>query len=61
MYPLCYMYLHLKLVEFKEQNADIGFGSGTTALEQALERTRANIRWVAENQDEIRDWFVQHT
>ncbi|KAL2093494.1 hypothetical protein ACEWY4_010806 [Coilia grayii] len=50
-----------QLVEFKEENSDIGFGSGTTALMQAIERTRANIRWVAENQEEIRDWFIQHT
>ncbi|KAG5273887.1 hypothetical protein AALO_G00156760 [Alosa alosa] len=50
-----------ELEKFMMDNSDIGFGSGTTALEQALEKTRANIRWVAANQDEIKDWFIQHT
>ncbi|NXO80655.1 AMPN Aminopeptidase, partial [Sitta europaea] len=46
-----------QLEQFKEDNQDIGFGSGTRALEQALERTRANINWVKENQATVLDWF----
>ncbi|XP_062404144.1 aminopeptidase N-like isoform X1 [Sardina pilchardus] len=49
-----------ELEKFVTDNSDIGFGSANTALEQALEKTRANIRWVADYQDEIRDWFIQH-
>ncbi|NXP17069.1 AMPN Aminopeptidase, partial [Scytalopus superciliaris] len=46
-----------QLEQFKKDNQDIGFGSGTRALEQALERTRANIDWVKENSAAVKDWF----
>ncbi|KAL6480696.1 hypothetical protein MHYP_G00117290 [Metynnis hypsauchen] len=46
-----------QLLQFKEQNADVGFGSASSALDQAIEKTRANMKWVSENQREIRDWF----
>ncbi|NXE42787.1 AMPN Aminopeptidase, partial [Ptilorrhoa leucosticta] len=46
-----------QLEQFKEDNQDIGFGSGTRALEQALERTRANINWVKENRQTVLTWF----
>ncbi|NXL46002.1 AMPN Aminopeptidase, partial [Podilymbus podiceps] len=46
-----------QLEQFKTDNQDIGFGSGTRALEQALERTRANINWVKENQQTVLAWF----
>ncbi|KAM6388236.1 aminopeptidase N isoform 1-T2 [Pluvialis apricaria] len=46
-----------QLEQFKADNQDVGFGSGTRALEQALERTRANINWVKENQQMVLEWF----
>ncbi|NWW76560.1 AMPN Aminopeptidase, partial [Climacteris rufus] len=46
-----------QLEQFKKDNQDIGFGSGTRALEQALERTRANINWVKENRATVLSWF----
>ncbi|XP_010570630.1 PREDICTED: aminopeptidase N [Haliaeetus leucocephalus] len=46
-----------QLKQFKADNQDIGFGSGTRALEQALERTRANINWVKENKKMVLTWF----
>ncbi|NXB34026.1 AMPN Aminopeptidase, partial [Eulacestoma nigropectus] len=46
-----------QLEQFKKDNEDIGFGSGTRALEQALERTRANIDWVKENRATVLTWF----
>ncbi|NWH84641.1 AMPN Aminopeptidase, partial [Aegithalos caudatus] len=46
-----------QLEQFKKDNQDIGFGSGTRALEQALERTRANINWVKENRATVLTWF----
>lgn len=46
-----------QLEQFKADNADVGFGSGTRALEQALEKTKANIRWVAENKQTVLRWF----
>ncbi|XP_029766638.1 aminopeptidase N [Terrapene carolina triunguis] len=46
-----------QLEQFKADNADVGFGSGTRALEQALEKTKANIKWVAENKETVLTWF----
>ncbi|XP_062245063.1 aminopeptidase N-like [Platichthys flesus] len=46
-----------QLEEFVEQNSAAGFGSATLAVEQAAERTRANIKWLQLNQQEILDWF----
>lgn len=57
-------YLHLnisqsvlKLIQFRDDNADIGFGSGTLAIQQSIERTNANIKWVDENKKAILEWF----
>uniref|UniRef100_A0A8C3RG10 Aminopeptidase n=1 Tax=Cyanoderma ruficeps TaxID=181631 RepID=A0A8C3RG10_9PASS len=50
-----------QLEQFKKDNQDIGFGSGTRALEQALERTRANINWVKENRATVQAWFEAQT
>ncbi|KAM6119331.1 aminopeptidase N [Pterocles gutturalis] len=50
-----------QLEQFKADNQDIGFGSGTRALEQVLERTRTNINWVQENQQTVLDWFRGET
>ncbi|XP_058150673.1 aminopeptidase N [Dasypus novemcinctus] len=50
-----------QLEQFKKDNADVGFGSGTRALEQALEKTRANIKWVAKNKAEVLRWFTENS
>nr|XP_013813041.1 PREDICTED: aminopeptidase N [Apteryx mantelli mantelli] len=50
-----------QLEQFKADNQDVGFGSGTRALEQALERTRANINWVNENKQAVLAWFQGET
>ncbi|XP_010839339.1 PREDICTED: aminopeptidase N [Bison bison bison] len=50
-----------QLEEFKENNMDVGFGSGTRALEQALEKTKANINWVKENKEVVLNWFKEHS
>ncbi|XP_075570285.1 LOW QUALITY PROTEIN: aminopeptidase N [Pelecanus crispus] len=50
-----------QLEQFKADNQDIGFGSGTRALEQALERTRANIKWVKDNKETVLAWFQQQS
>ncbi|NXN31812.1 AMPN Aminopeptidase, partial [Nycticryphes semicollaris] len=50
-----------QLEQFKADNQHVGFGSGTRALEQALERTRANINWVKENQGTVLAWFQGET
>uniref|UniRef100_S4RXZ6 Aminopeptidase n=1 Tax=Petromyzon marinus TaxID=7757 RepID=S4RXZ6_PETMA len=49
-----------QLEQFKADNQEVGFGSGTRALEQALERTKANIKWRAENEKRIDEWFIDY-
>ncbi|XP_048337980.1 aminopeptidase N isoform X1 [Sphaerodactylus townsendi] len=50
-----------QLEQFQKDNADVGFGSGTRAVEQALEKTKANIKWVAENQAAVLQWFQRES
>ncbi|KAL8197337.1 UNVERIFIED_CONTAM: hypothetical protein K2H54_020589 [Gekko kuhli] len=50
-----------QLEQFQRDNADVGFGSGTRALEQALEKTKANMNWVAENQAGVLQWFQRES
>lgn len=47
-----------KLLEFQNDHSETGFGSATAAVQQAIETTKANIKWVSENQREITDWLV---
>ncbi|XP_056137350.1 aminopeptidase N-like isoform X2 [Lampris incognitus] len=47
-----------QLREFVEENAAVGFGSATLAVEQALEMTAANINWLQLNKRDILDWFT---
>ncbi|XP_041643447.1 aminopeptidase Ey-like isoform X2 [Cheilinus undulatus] len=49
-----------QLLQFKEDNAG-NFGSASVALEQALERTKANIKWVEMNKKPVLDWFTSET
>uniref|UniRef100_A0A4W6F7S8 Aminopeptidase n=1 Tax=Lates calcarifer TaxID=8187 RepID=A0A4W6F7S8_LATCA len=46
-----------QLEEFVEENSAVGFGSATLAVKQAVERTKANIKWLHQNKQEILDWF----
>ncbi|XP_057691884.1 aminopeptidase N [Corythoichthys intestinalis] len=50
---------HLQQLEdFLSEHHALGFGSATQAVKQALERTRANIKWLQQNKREILDWFI---
>lgn len=48
-----------ELQQFKEDNLHVGFGSGTLALEQAIEKTMANIKWMAENKEQVLRWLTE--
>ncbi|XP_066094449.1 aminopeptidase N [Saccopteryx bilineata] len=50
-----------QLEQFKKNNMDTGFGSATRALEQALEKTKANIKWVKENKEKVHSWFKDNS
>ncbi|XP_037111087.1 alanyl (membrane) aminopeptidase b [Syngnathus acus] len=46
-----------QLKQFKADNAEVGFGSGTLAVDQSIERTIANKKWIAENKENVLKWF----
>uniref|UniRef100_H3CNZ7 Aminopeptidase n=1 Tax=Tetraodon nigroviridis TaxID=99883 RepID=H3CNZ7_TETNG len=48
-----------QLLQFKEDNAEVGFGSGTLALDQSIEKTRANIKWITENKQIVLKWLQE--
>lgn len=37
----------------------MGFGSATVALEQAIEKITANIKWMADNKDQVWKWLKE--
>uniref|UniRef100_A0A3B3Q832 Aminopeptidase n=1 Tax=Paramormyrops kingsleyae TaxID=1676925 RepID=A0A3B3Q832_9TELE len=47
-----------QLEQFKKDNAGTGLGSGTQAVDQSIERTKANMKWVAENKASVLQWFT---
>ncbi|KAL3885524.1 hypothetical protein ACJMK2_025576 [Sinanodonta woodiana] len=48
-----------QLEEFKDQHPDLG--SGTRALQQAIETTEANINWMKVNYDIVAKWLQSQT
>ncbi|KAM9460800.1 aminopeptidase N-like [Clarias gariepinus] len=50
-----------QLKQFQKDNAEVGFGSASHALQQAIERTTAKIKWLAENKDRVLKWFITET
>uniref|UniRef100_A0A3Q3X670 Aminopeptidase n=1 Tax=Mola mola TaxID=94237 RepID=A0A3Q3X670_MOLML len=50
-----------ELKKFQEENRHVGFGSATLAMEQAIEKTTANIKWVKENKANVLNWFTEET
>ncbi|XP_053741218.1 alanyl (membrane) aminopeptidase b, tandem duplicate 1 [Synchiropus splendidus] len=46
-----------QLQQFKDDHSAVGFGSGTLAVEQSIERTLGNMKWIQENQVEVLAWF----
>lgn len=53
---LCCAYLS-QLIAFRDSNADVGFGSGTQAVKQSIDRTTGNIKWLEENKDNVLTWL----
>ncbi|XP_045079322.1 aminopeptidase N-like [Coregonus clupeaformis] len=49
-----------QFMQFQADNSELGFGSGTLAVSQDIERTTANIKWVAENRNSVQAWFKAH-
>uniref|UniRef100_A0A8C5D891 Aminopeptidase n=1 Tax=Gouania willdenowi TaxID=441366 RepID=A0A8C5D891_GOUWI len=49
-----------QLLQFKEEN-EAQLGSATMAVQQALERTQTNMKWVNLNKKPVLDWFISET
>ncbi|XP_017334522.1 aminopeptidase N [Ictalurus punctatus] len=50
-----------QLKQFQKDNADVGFGSASKALQQAIEKTTARIKWLGENKEQVLKWFISET
>ncbi|XP_051948018.1 aminopeptidase Ey-like isoform X1 [Xyrauchen texanus] len=50
-----------QLKRFQIDYAETGFGSGTQALQQAIEKTTAKIKWLAENKEPVLQWFISES
>ncbi|XP_067090600.1 alanyl (membrane) aminopeptidase-like b [Osmerus mordax] len=46
-----------QLKQFQSAHGEQGLGSASRALEQAIERTQANIQWVKKNKKTVLEWF----
>uniref|UniRef100_A0A146WKL4 Aminopeptidase n=1 Tax=Fundulus heteroclitus TaxID=8078 RepID=A0A146WKL4_FUNHE len=50
-----------QLQDFVKEHEDLGFGSAALAVNQSLERTEANIKWVEQNKQVVLHWFTSQT
>lgn len=50
-----------QLKQFRRDHDEDGPGPASRALEQAIERTEANIQWVKENKQTVLNWFLQES
>ncbi|XP_076878453.1 aminopeptidase N-like [Brachyhypopomus gauderio] len=46
-----------QLQQFQQDHSDVGFGPAALTLQQAVDQTKANVKWVAETLREVREWF----
>uniref|UniRef100_A0A9J8CSE3 Alanyl (membrane) aminopeptidase a n=1 Tax=Cyprinus carpio carpio TaxID=630221 RepID=A0A9J8CSE3_CYPCA len=60
-YRFCTPFELSQLKRFQKDNAETGFGSGTRALQQAIEKTTAKIKWLAENKEPVHQWFLSES
>lgn len=44
-------------MQFQREQDKNEQGFAARALEQVIERTEANIKWVNENKQNVKDWF----
>uniref|UniRef100_A0A671KT52 Aminopeptidase n=1 Tax=Sinocyclocheilus anshuiensis TaxID=1608454 RepID=A0A671KT52_9TELE len=47
--------------EFDLQQVSSSFSFGTQAIEQAIEQTKANIKWVSENKVQVMNWLIEQS
>ena len=52
-----YFVICLQLQTFQKDHPDIG--GGNQALQQAIEMTQANMKWMERNEKKITDWLKE--
>ncbi|KAK2913418.1 hypothetical protein Q8A67_001817 [Cirrhinus molitorella] len=50
-----------QLQRFKEEIAASSFSFGTQAIEQAIEQTKANSKWISENKAQVMNWLTKQS
>uniref|UniRef100_A0A8C1Q5B0 Aminopeptidase n=1 Tax=Cyprinus carpio TaxID=7962 RepID=A0A8C1Q5B0_CYPCA len=50
-----------QLQRLKEDIAASSFSFGTQAIEQAIEKTKANIKWVSKNKAQVMNWLTEQS
>uniref|UniRef100_A0A8C1F0K0 Aminopeptidase n=1 Tax=Cyprinus carpio carpio TaxID=630221 RepID=A0A8C1F0K0_CYPCA len=60
-YRFCTPFELSQLKRFQKDNAETGFGSGTQALQQAIEKTTAKIKWLEGNKEPVLQWFLSES
>jgi len=62
-----YLFLSLRffgksqLQRFKEDIAASSFNTSLNAIEEAIERTEANFKWVSENKEHVMNWLIEQS
>lgn len=56
---VCFVPKQLK--KFRQDHAGVGFGSATSGVEQAIEKTTANMKWVTENRAHVMQWLLEES
>ncbi|KAK7176825.1 hypothetical protein R3I93_000923 [Phoxinus phoxinus] len=50
-----------QLQRFKEDIAASSFNTASYAVEQAIEQTKANFKWVSENKAHVKNWLIEQS
>uniref|UniRef100_A0A4W4G9C7 Aminopeptidase n=1 Tax=Electrophorus electricus TaxID=8005 RepID=A0A4W4G9C7_ELEEL len=53
--------IHPQLQQFRDEIASAGLESTVWTVDQQIERTKANMKWVAENKEQIKKWLTEES
>lgn len=60
-HALSFVFVFFQLKKFIQDNLSLGLSSATVALDQAIEKTTANIKWVTENKAHVLKWLTDES
>lgn len=50
-----------EIKQFQKDNEKVGFGTAANALQQAIEKTTAKIKWLKENKEQVLQWLLSQS